>query len=134
RVRRPEHARRELRVRFGPADGAVQGNLVFVLAPRAQVADHDQRVVVPGHLEGPRLVPEDLHLAGPVGLDPDRGLGLADVAQQRAEDKQGCSRVAICHARFLPSTGLLMTNRTLAPSAATRTAMLTSGPTPRSGR
>src|SRR4029077_15859525 len=93
RERRAEHARRELRVRFGPADGAVQGDLVLVLAPRAQVADHDQRVVVPGHLEGPRLVPEDLHLAGPIGLDPDRGLGLADEAQQRAEYEPGCPGV-----------------------------------------
>ena len=82
--------------------------------------------MVPGHLEGPRLVPEDLHLAGPVGLDPDRGLGLADVAQQRAEDKQGCSGIAICHGRFLPGSGPLMTNKTLTASAATRTAMLTS--------
>ena len=32
--RRPEHARRELRVRLRPADGAVQGDLVLVLGPR----------------------------------------------------------------------------------------------------
>ena len=96
-VRGPEHARREVRLRLGPAGGAVQGDLVFVLGPRPQAADHHQRVVMPGHLEGPRLVAEDLHLAGPVGLDPDRGLGLADVAQQRAEHKQGCFSVAICH-------------------------------------
>src|SRR6266566_3142205 len=124
-VRRPEHARRELRVRLGPADGAVQRDLVLVLGPRPQVADHHQRIVVPGHLEGARLMPENLHLAGPVGLDPDRGLGLAGVTQQRAEDEQRCSGVAIRHGRYLPRTGLLMTNRTLAASAATRTAMQT---------
>ena len=125
RVRRPEHAGRELRIRLRPADGAVQGDLVLVLGSRLEVADHDQRVVVPGHLEGPRLVPEDLDLAVPVGLDPDRGLGLAGVAQQRAEYEQGCSRVAISHGRLLPSTGALMTKSALTPSVATRTAMLT---------
>ena len=120
RVRRPEHARRELRVRLGPADGPVQGDLVLVLGPGAQIADHHQRVVVPGDLEGPRLVPEDLHFAGPFGLDPDRGLGLPDVTQQRAQCEQGCS---LCHGCYLPGAGLLMTKPMLTASAATRTAM-----------
>ena len=109
RVCGPEHARREVRARLGPADGAVQGYLVLVRLARLEVADHHQGVVVPGHLEGLRLVAEDPDLAGPVGLDPDRGLGLCHVAQQRAEDELGS---AISHARFLPGQGTIMTNWT----------------------
>ena len=39
--------------------------------------------------EGRLAVPEDLDLARFVGLDPDHGLGLADVAQQRSEHEFG---------------------------------------------
>jgi hypothetical protein len=37
-------------------------------------------------LEGPRCVAEHLDLGGRVGLDPDGGFALADVAQEGAED------------------------------------------------
>ena len=102
RVQRPERARRELRTRLGPADDAVQGDLILVLGSRPEAVDHHQPVVVPGHLEGLRVVTEDLDLAGPVGLDPYRDRGLADVAQQWAEHEQGSFRIAIFHAALVP--------------------------------
>jgi hypothetical protein len=48
---------------------------------------HDERVVVPGDLEGPRAAAEHLDLARPAGRRPDRGGGLADVAQHGTEDE-----------------------------------------------
>jgi hypothetical protein len=70
--------------------------------------------VVPGNLEGPHLVTKDPDLAGPVGLDPYRDRGLADVAQQRAEYEQGRSFVATCHAAiFTPPVSPGMFTRNL---------------------
>jgi len=110
RVHGPEHAGRELRPGLRPADGAVQGDLVLAFGAGPQALDHHQAVVVPGDLEGPRLLTEDLDLAGPVGLDPDRGRGLAHVAQERAEYEQGRSPgVIVCHAALVPRTHAVMT-------------------------
>jgi hypothetical protein len=80
-----QHAWREATAWNGPADRPVQRDLVLVRAARREAVEHDEAVVVPGHLEGPGGTAEYLHLAFPVGLDPERRFGLADVAQHRPE-------------------------------------------------
>ncbi len=92
-TRGADRARRKRRTWLRPADGAVQRDLVLVLRSWAQVVGHHERVIVPGHLECARPVTEGRDLAGPVGLHPDRGGGLADVPQQRTEDELRGARV-----------------------------------------
>ena len=82
-----DHARRQVRSRLRPAELAVERDLVLVARTPARVLEADQRVVVAVDPEGRLAAAEDLDLAGLVGLDPDRGLGFGDVAQQRPEDQ-----------------------------------------------
>src|SRR6267154_2179071 len=70
-------------------DGSVQGDPVLIVGARPQAVEHQERVVMPVHLKSSRLVTEDFDLAGPVGLDPDRGLGLGHVPQQGPENQIG---------------------------------------------
>ena len=65
---------------------AVEEHLVLVPAAWLEVAAADERVVVPGDAEGALAGAEDLHLAGRVGLDPEDGIGLADVSEHGSED------------------------------------------------
>jgi len=79
-----------------PGSG-VQGDLVLATGARPETVDHQQRVVVPGHLEGPRPPAEDFDLAGPVGLHPYRGGGLAYVTQHGAEHKHRRFAIRLDH-------------------------------------
>jgi hypothetical protein len=79
-----DRARRQARARLGPANLAVEPDLVLVAAGRLEAADADQGVVVALDPEGPLAVAEDLYLAGLGGLDPDRRLGFGDVAEDGA--------------------------------------------------
>ena len=88
-VDRADRARRQVRGGLRPAPLAVEPDLVLVEPGRLQAFDADQRVVVLLDREGRLLAAEDLDRAGRVGLDPDRRLGLADVAEQRSEDEIG---------------------------------------------
>src|SRR5262249_41713562 len=65
RVQRAEHAGPEDRTWLGPADGLVQRNLIGVLGARPQAGEDHKPVVMPGYLEGPGGVPENLDLTGP---------------------------------------------------------------------
>ncbi len=67
----------------------VEQHLVLVPRPRLEPAAADERVVVVAHAEGPLARAEHLDLAGRVGLDPDDGLGLADVAEQGSKHERG---------------------------------------------
>ena len=73
----------------------VERDLVFRHGPGLEPVDDDERVVVPVHVEGGGPRADHLHLARTVGLDPDDGVALADVAEERAEDES-------CHAGRLP--------------------------------
>ncbi len=78
----------------GRADGVLQGDGVRRDGARLQTLDLHQGVVVTVHGErrgrpGP-FVRLHVHGAGVVGLDPDRGRGVVDVAEQRPEDE-------VCH-------------------------------------
>ena len=98
--RGPDRAGRQIRGLVRPAALAVERHLVGILAPGLQPLDADQREVVPLHREGRLAVAEHLDLAGRVGLDPDRRLGLADVAEQGTEQETG-------HAVIIPDWGPL---------------------------
>ena len=83
-----ERARREAVV-ARPDALAVEQHLVLVPAAALEVAAADERVVVAAHAEGALARAEDLDLAGGVGLDPEHGLGLADVSEQGSEHERG---------------------------------------------
>ena len=87
RVQRADLAGRESRTAHRPATLAVQPHLVLVDGVRLQALDADERVVVSVDAEGRLGMTEDLDLARLVGLDPDRGVALAHVPQERAEDQ-----------------------------------------------
>jgi hypothetical protein len=82
---RADDARRELAARLGPAPLAVERDLVGVGPPGLEPGDHHERVVVALHRERARARPEHLDLARLRGLHPDGRVGLARVAEQRAE-------------------------------------------------
>ena len=57
--------------------------------PSSRSVEHDERVVVPLDGERPLAGVEHRNLAGDIGLDPDRCLRAARVAQERAEEEAG---------------------------------------------
>ncbi len=57
--------------------------------PACEPFDDHERVVVAGHGERAGTVPEHLHGARRVGLDPDRRRRRPDVAKHRSEDQVG---------------------------------------------
>src|SRR5215213_6464086 len=83
-----ERARGEFPV-LRPDALAVEEHLVLVPAAGLEVAAADERVVVPAHAEGALLRPEDLDLAGGIGLHPKHRLRLADVPEQGSEHERG---------------------------------------------
>ena len=89
---RAHNARRKRRPFGGPDAPALQRHLVRVRGPRLESFDHDEAVVVALDREGALPVAEHLDLARRVGLDPDRRVGRADMAEQRAEDEAGHAR------------------------------------------
>ena len=89
---RAERGRRQLGVGLAASAARRRADLVGVLGARLEPFDPDQRVVVALDPEGRLGRAEHRDLAGPIGLDPDRRLGLGDVAQQRAEDQMGHPR------------------------------------------
>jgi hypothetical protein len=86
-VDRADCARRQLGARLRPAHLAVEPDLVLVVRGGLEILEADQRVVVALDPEGLLAAAEDLDLAGPARLDPDRRLGVRDVAQQGSQDE-----------------------------------------------
>ncbi len=84
---RPDDAGRERRVRQRPPPLAVQRDLVRRDRTACQPGDVHERVVVAGDVERPVAAAEHLHGARRVGLHPDGGLVVVDVAEDRAEEK-----------------------------------------------
>ena len=76
---------------------AVQGDRVRVGRPGLETLDDDEREVVAARRERRGGAAEDLDLARAVGLHPDGGVPLADVAQERTEEQLGR-----CHGVELP--------------------------------
>ena len=89
---RAQGRRRQRRFGLRPAQVAVEAHVIRVLGVGLQPFDPDQRVVMTLDREGRLDRAEDRDLAGLVGLHPDRGLGVGDVAQQRSEDEIGHPR------------------------------------------
>ena len=83
--------------RLGPHDVAVEGDRVRVGRPRLETLDDDEREVVAARRERRGAAAEDLDVARAVGLHPDGGVPLADVAQERTEEQLGR-----CHEMELP--------------------------------
>jgi len=98
-----DRARRQIGARRRPAALAVEVDLVLVEAVGLEPFDPHQRVVVLFDREGRLAPPQHLDLAGGVGLDPDRRLGLAHVAQQRA-DRQSWIGILVGHGRHMPGS------------------------------
>jgi hypothetical protein len=84
---RPDHARREGRPLLGPHALAVEHDLVGVRDARLEPFDDDEAVVVALHVERARPMAEHLDLARRVGLDPERRVVLAEMAEERAQDQ-----------------------------------------------
>src|SRR5919109_3932652 len=101
RIEGADYAGRELGFRERPLRLSVEGDLIGIARARFEPLDADQRVVVALDAEGARAMLEHLHLTGPVGLDPDHGLGVRDVAKDWTEDQL---RHALLDTRIPPST------------------------------
>ena len=92
RVRCPDHARRKRGVGERPHVMAVEGDLVRRRGAGRQILEPDEHVVVlvdrPGRCFVTARCRDDHDLARSVGLGPDRGLVVVDVAEQGADEER----------------------------------------------